>query len=509
MCKYYEYNLINNIPVLHPENNNTYYFCPRQDIATPDIILNIFKNIENNNISIRNKCFKYLKINLNKKYKTFNNNVEALFCYIIYDDINLKKFNSKNIIKWLKNSNSDHNFIITCPVFIFKDTYYSISNNDNPSIINILNNNDINNINLLLESNCFTICNNYNIIISLYQKNILNKKKFIKIIKIIKKLNDYYTDTIWIYYMNTHKILNACDYPFLFLARTPHLIHKDILILFNNMTFDEIYLQTNYNNTFIFTSLLSNSYPYTTKQFLLDNGFSISNNLWTIPSLLNINYDIFDKSSIFIPDFYGFFATIVSTNSLWNYWNENYIVILNTFLKHFHYNNNYLIINILHNLFQLYNKGFEGRYIRKNRIRKIWINILNIIDLNKNILPNMCNLFIIKKYNFKNIPYIFLKNVYELYNIDIVEYKQYIINTSYSTCIYKNTSIYELLRNYKIKDNIYYFYNNIIKKKIIYILMCIYKKFKLYKNITDYDANNYNKGIILIEYFKNNIGKFI
>lgn len=513
----YEYNIINNIPILHPLKNNNLFFSPRQDIATPDIVLNFLKKYDYNDITIKNESFKYLKINLNKKYK---NDVKALYCYLIIDEYTYNKINIDNsdnldinfLLEWLINIDRDNNFIITCPILKYNDVYYSINNDDNEiSIVNIIDiNNNINVILQLIMNNCYTICDNYIIIISLFQKNKINKKKFINYINILNKLDYKYTKNIWIYFMNIHKIFSACDFPYCYLSRTPYKIDKEIVLLFINKCFNNIYLESEYiYDSFLFTSLLSNSYPYTDRNFILNNNTNISKCLWETNSIIEIDYNNLYKKALFIPDLYGLFASISSVNSMWKYWNENKSILLNTILNRFDKKYNYAIIEILNNLFELYNNGYDNRNIRKNRIRQIWLYAITELDISKKIIPQLLNIAIIKKNNvkLKNIPYIFILNIYDIYNINFFQKNLFIVDIKNNAFIYKNSSYYELIKKNN-NDNIYNFNKNIIKKKIIYILMCIYKKFNMFnKNINL--NNNYQKGMCLIEYYKDNLYKFI
>ena len=83
------------------------------------------------------------------------------------------------------------------------------------------------------------------------------------------------------------------------------------------------------------------------------------------------------------------------------------------------------------------------------------------------------------------VPYPFILDVYYNYHINWMQTRRILYNS-----VYSNTSLYEII--YKrfhqdnINDNFYCFYKNVIQKRIVYVLMCIYKRFNMQIQTKDY-----------------------
>lgn len=513
--KYMEYNLINNIPIMYPTKKAKikFNYCPRYRISTPERLLECF-SINKCSVKIGKIDYFYIKLYHNKSFKTLNNEVEALFSFVITDNIkdyneitNLKNY--KDIYNFIINNN--HYIFVTTPILKYKTKYYTIANNEMMSIVyfNNINNNNLL-INKLIYYNCYTICDNTNIITSLYQSNYINKNIFCNLLRVIFVYNKlYYTPEHWIYYMNVHRILNCCDFPLLFLSQTPHLLDEEIFLLLNKYVIDyqltsDIYMETIYKNINLFTATISCSYPKTTCVFneIINDPLKKS-----VKSFMMNKYSVLiGENSIFVNDYYGLFASICSANSinsknsLWKYWNDNNLYKI--FILNYNDDINFMI-DILVALFRLYKYGYDDRNIRKKRVRSIWNGLLNYCSncditllYNKLIICNMIE-----------IPYIFLLDIYNNYNINYGVNKLLLVKRD-NFYIYKNTNLYKILINMQLPTELYYFNKNIIQYKIYYSILSIYKKFNMFKN-DNYNRDSYNIGDILIEYIKNNINLII
>jgi hypothetical protein len=513
MDKYIEYNLINNIPILYPDKRIKYKFSPRYAIAKPEYMIKCFTdNAKINTIDIMNVKLNYIKIEQNLNFKTLNNEIKSLYFYIIIEQntfINVDYTDYNSLIKWLKTNINNHYILITTPVLQYKNIYYNIANDNNMSIY-IHNINDLSNdcymIDKLINNNCFTICDNFNIIISLYSLNIINRKKFIESINIINTLKNFcYTSRLWIDLMQQHRILNSCDFPIIFLMQHCNSkIDKEIFELFEWYIFDRdhnIYMQTYYEKEILFTTLLSSCYPNINMNILkLILGKNIINNLWiNKKKLLGNYYEDLSVSSIFYNDYYSIFANIVHVKNMWNFWCENKINIINNLIST-HDNKDllyFLYSNILIALFNLYNNGYDGIKIKRNRISMIWNDI---IDINpQNLKITISDLIQLHK-NIK-IPYKFLIDIYYKCNLNLKTEYIYILNIN-NIYTYQYNSLYNIF-----KQEIPYYFNNHIHKRIIYILIYIYKKFKMFKN--DLYTNQHIIGELLINHLKINIESWI
>jgi hypothetical protein len=521
MDVYYEYNLINNIPIIHPELDIKLHFLPRQELVTPDIVLKIFDK-KYDIIKIKDRDFKYVKVDINKKYKTLNNEVECLYCYIIYDykaiyDNIYYNIYDNIIEKYINNENNY--FLITNPILKYKDKLYTINVNNNDIDIIYFDNNINDNIiiNRLINNKLYTVCDNKILLISLYRKNIISKDNF-KILIILNKNEkiNRYVDKIWIYFLYNRKMMSICDYSYLYLSKSPSLIDKNIYKIFIEYNLTNIYIQYNYKNNLLFTSSITNSYPNTTKNFIKNNVYYIDCNMW-INNANYINDYINDNNSLYIPDYYGLYTSIISNNSFWNYWVKNKRDIIKGILYNLKNNKLLYLTDSLISLFKLYNIGYDGKYIRKGRVRELWLNILHIVDYNHKYINKIFEMYILNNKNYKkDMPYIFLLDIYD--GLDICKNKPYIYINNYNTSIYKITSLYNILKtsNDIILHNFYK--NNILNRKK-YILTYIYKKFNMFdshneENYED-DINNDIKeryhiiGKCIINYLENNINYII
>lgn len=519
---YYEYNLINNIPIIHPNLDIKVHFLPRQELVTPEIVLNIF-NKKFNLIKIKDVDFKYVKVNINKKYKTLNNEVEYLYCYIIYDykstyydvyDNIYDNIYNKNINNYINDKNSNY-FLITNPILKYKNKLYTINIiNNNIDILyidNNINDNDI--INKLIENKLYTVCDNNILLISLYRKYIISKDYF-KILIILNKneKDKRYVDDIWLYFLHNKKIMSITDYPYLYLSKSPSLIDINIHTIFKEYNLTNIYIQYNYNKKLLFTSSLTSSYPNTNKTFIKNNVCLIETNMW-INNINYINDFIQDKITLFIPDYYGLYTSIISINSFWNYWIKNKRNIIKGILYNLKNNNLLFLTDTLITLFKLYTIGYDNKYIRKGRVRELWLNILHIVDYDHKLINKIIQMYILNNKNYKEMPYIFLLDIYDY--LDISNNKIYILYNEYNTSIYKITSLYNILKT-STDVVLHNYYKNNIMNRNIYILTYIYKKFNMFENNINTNQNDddisidiKNKyhiiGHCLINYLENNI----
>ena len=114
-------------------------------------------------------------------------------------------------------------------------------------------------------------------------------------------------------------------------------------------------------------------------------------------------------------------------------------------------------------------------------------------------------MYILNNKKFKEMPYIFLLDIYDY--LDLSKRKPYVLNYSYNTCIYKNTTLYDILRQSDSDTTLYNFYKNIIYNRNIYIMTYIYKKFNMfYNNKNNIQNDRYHiVGECLINYLENNI----
>lgn len=493
---YYEYNLINNIPLLKPTQNKSFYFCSRNDIVTPDIVKNIF--LKKENIKILDKTLKYIKVNINKNY----NDIISLYCYIIceedsiYENIKIDEISIDDLLK-----NNTFYYMITYPILKFKNYIYTIK--DINTILYINNNNDNDIIKLLIDNNCYTICDNMILIITLYKLLLINKDKFCYLTKKIKKHN-IYTNDIWIYFLNKkYDTISLCDFPYLYLLKTPYLIDDDIHKIYSSLNIINLYLQISYKKSILFTSSLSYSYPNTNINFIKYNIPLIEYDIWKN----NLNYSseyINDETSLFIPDFYGLYISIITVPSLWKYWVINKRIIIKTILNNLKNNGLIMFSDSLITLFYIYKYGYDNKKIKKNRVRYIWLNLMNILDKNKNILIKVFEIYLFNNNYFINIPYNFLLDVFDNYNnINIFKYKPYVISSINNLLIYKNISIYN---EFSKKNNILYqFHVNYINKNLLYKILYIYNKFGMFKNKKNDGSRDYIIGDCIINYIQYNL----
>lgn len=480
---YVEYNLINNIPILYPDGSNNFKYAPRYPIATADKLLHCFDKGKNK-ILIKGNIFRYIKVNINKSFDTLQG-VKALYYYVLVDNsLDWDGFDYQNInkmMKWLKQAN-DNYILITTPILLCSNSLYSIANDHNISIIHHTNDEiaDDNTIILkLIDNNCYTICDNYNIAISFYQENVIDKSTFIQIIKILNHLkNFYYTSRIWMYLINHHRILSACDFPILYLCRHPNNKHtNDLMILFDlhYQINNKIYLQTYYNNDILYTSFTAMCYPQL--PFYLFNYCNNTSDVFYNDIQLNDNE--------IVKDYYGFFATLASKHDHWTYWLKNRSKFLSNMLLN--------IYDVLCSLFKLYTIGFEGVKIQKKRIRHIWNTILANVQDN-NFINQLISIT-----DF-NVPYVFLVDVWnnKLLNIDYGS-KKLLYDHDH---ILRYTSLYSIMHNRMAKDSIYYFHFKVQHQRIVYILMCIYRKFGMSKVYCNYNKHKYLQGYLIIDYLQ-------
>jgi hypothetical protein len=207
-------------------------------------------------IYINDNEYIYVKVNINKKFKTFNNEISALYYYILIDAED--KYDNNNF------SIDKNNFVlITTPVLKYKDVLYNIANDEKISIIKHEKNitNDI--IVKLLLNKCYTICDNYNIIIALYQEKKISIKQFLNYIKSMSlKKNSYFTNSKWLEHIYNHGMMNICDFPYMQLMLTPNLFNNRISKSLRKINYfkSNIYNITNLRSIvfIIFKYLISN-----------------------------------------------------------------------------------------------------------------------------------------------------------------------------------------------------------------------------------------------------------
>lgn len=488
-----EYNLINNIPILYPTNQKQkIFYNPRYTIADSNKLLQCF-----NDNKIKIKYFEgqnlyYVKIPINKKFHTLNNEISALYCFLIVEnnyEYDIEDFSYDTLIYWITNR-SNHYVIITTPILQYKDVYYSISNNNELTTvffdeIELADNEMI--INKFIQNNCFTICDNYNIIISLYHQNIITKYEFVEL---IHRLNDlkymYYTNEFWLFQINNHRILNASDFPIIFLSLKPHMVDAKFINLFNWTYYDDdmynIFMQTIYQDRILYTTIISASYPYINTNYLNivlgDN--CINKNFTNTFSILGTRIKANN-------DYYGFFASVAKAKSMRKYWDihKKYIVS-----NYFENNDNInIIIDIFVPLFCLYNNGYEDIKITKKIIHNIWNELLSMMDKNTrtNCFETLC---ILNNRIHVKVPYIFIQDI--LNCIDIFENKLILVNTR-GFYVYKYTNLFKLIQNNDIL-----FAKKIIQKKIFQFLLCIYRKFQMFSH--NQSTDKYLVGKLIINY---------
>lgn len=488
-----EYNLINNIPIIYPnlnENILNISLYPRWNIATDDKIIKIF-NKNKKKISIDDKDYLYIKIKINKKFKSLNNDITAIYYYILLDT----EDNFGNKIVSIEKNNY---ILITTPLLKYKDILYNIANDGKVSIVRHDNNKTYDILSKILLNKCYTVCDNYNIIIALYQQKIIKIKQFLCFIKdIYIKKREYVTTSKWLEHIYNHRMINACDFPYMQLMVTPNLINNEIERELRVINFLDKYTYniTIYNNNILFSSNFSCSYPN-----IVMNDFNNINPLKKSWKNYNPYNNIHrEKYELYLNDFYGLFASICSNKrKIWYYWDKNKNSICEIFIENYNNNKELLLMNILYSLFRLYEVGFENTIIKYSKLRYIWNYALIKLNLGVSNLEKIVNKLLLNS----KVPYIFLKYIYENYDLNFGKNKIYLIKSNnYNTFIYKNISLYDIIY---ISDNINikYFYN-----RIELIILCIYKKFGLFKNESIVNYNNV--GNIITEYISNNINLII
>jgi hypothetical protein len=502
--KYIEYNLINNIPILYPHNNKSIFYCPRYTIADANKLLHCF---DKGKSYIKSLDLHYIKITLNKEFKTLDN-VKALYYYVVVDnkdDFNLDFSNTENISKWLKNNVNNHYVIISTPVLQYENEYYNVANDNAMNIVKHIPNevdNDEIMISKLLDQNCFTICDNYNIIISLYHKHIINKSKFINLTLLLNQLKHfYYTPQFWLKTIHHHRILNACDIPAFYLSLKSSVIDSDIMNLYNIHMYinNNIYMQTLHKQDILFTSFISLSYPHTSVEFLqaVFGENKIIDKLWFNSVNLPKTYSVFSQNSIFVNDFFGLFATFSYKNDMWSFWCENKTELV-TKLMNIYQDKVCSLFEVLYALFQLYDRGYEGIRVKKKRLRQIWIDFISITGKEKNIITDTLQHCL--AVGQLKLPYPFLLDAYHYNDLNLVE-KRIFVSEKNNSYVHNFMNLYTLL---KTNTNTIHFCKNIIEKRMLYILLCIYRRFNMFSSSLS-TGSQHIVGDVLIEYLRDNI----
>jgi hypothetical protein len=517
-----EYNMINNIPILYPHKPNNVLYAPRYTIADADKILHCFDKGKST-INIHKTMFRYIRVSLDKNFKTLDD-VKALYYYVMVDNtIDFDGFdftNSSSVLRWLRKHQSNHYILVTTPVLQNKYTYYNVANDNDFKIIehtaiDLINDEKI--FIKLLKNNCYTICDNYNIVISLYQKLHIDKSTFVSIIKLLNHLKHfYYTPSVWMYLINNHRLLSACDIPMLHISLTPHLITDDNTVLNTiepNLRYlgnQNAYMQTCHKTNILFTTFISSSYPNTNLRFLKTIlGENVSDVLWFNYTSLPKHYWMFAKESTFVNDLFGLFAAFVHKDDMWQYWCENKVVLLSN-LKNQYRDSKHFLFDVLCPLFRLYNVGYEGITIKRKRVHYIWNDVLNQQDISASytVIADIFQCLAVLNTETCSVPlgnyvpYVFLLDIHQKFSIDFGK-EMFIQNIHSNKIIYRLSTIYHMLNSRRVHDSFYYFHRNVLKKRGIYILMCIYKKFGLLRKS---DANpKLEAGRILINYFQENM----
>ena len=505
MTQYIEYNLINNIPILYPcRDKINFTYCPRYTIANSDNILKCSQ--AKNHIEIYDDSYKFIKVDVTKSFRTLNNEIVCLYCFVLIDSVNNYDFDfssTHDVMKWLFDTEENHFILITTPVLKYKNTYYSIANNDKISIvsyndIDIHNDNEI--IKKMVDNDCYTICDNYNVIISLYQNDYLTKPCFKKICKLLEKRKfTYFITSHWFQLINKHRILNAYDFPILFLFDKPKHIDQDIFDVFDNHLFEDsyIYLHTLYQNNVIFSTILSNIKKCYNKDILnillkndLEYSFLINDKY--ISDLEKKHHD--DNIKF---DFYGIFSLIITSNSIWKLWKSKENLMLQKISSVYDILISNNILDLFCPLFHLYNKGLENTKIKRSRIRKLWISIIIFFDKDYDMIFEHLIAASVKI----DVPYMFLSDVLEYRQIDF-SYKYRLFNEK-NILIQKYISLYDVFDSHEIKNNIYYFHHNVLKKRMLTKIVLLYKKFGMFIDDKSMNNNYHTVGEIIISYIQN------
>ncbi len=497
--KYIEYNMINSIPILYPYNLPylNLRYAPRYTIADAERLLHCF-DTNKKIVTIQKTNFRFIRIPIDISFKTLNNDIKALYYYIMVDNtVDFEGLDYKNInkvLRWLR-SVDNHYVLVTTPVLYYKHIYYSIANDNEMNIIEHNANETMDDTTILInliQKNCYTICDSLNILIALFQKKYINKQQFIGLIQIHKKIKNFcYTSAVWLYLIHHHRIFCAYDFPILCLSTTPHLIDSNILMHYDMLRSNnhKLYLQTTHNNNTLFTTHISLSYPHTNLDYLKLVLGNVPDKLWFNTS--NLSLCLYSKNSLAVNDFFALFAVFAHKKCMWQFWCENKTILLDNLVKSYN-ENSLLLFDTLCPLFRLYIYGYEGIYIRKSRIRQIWLELLHHIPITSNMLSQLIVTYLIE------IPYVFLMDVFKNENVNFT--MQHIMNLD---GIVKKQSIYHILASRINSDSLYYFHKNVLKKRIIIILTCIYKKFGLFKN-QYMSSSSYRQGIIIMNYLENN-----
>ena len=492
--KYLEYNLINSIPIFYPNHNPhvNINYAPRYIIADADRLLHCF-DTGKNLVTIQNTNFRFIRICLDISFKTLNNEIKALYYYIMvdntidFDSLDYKNYNK--VLRWLR-SIDNHYVIVTTPILYYKHTYYSIANDNQINIIEHTANelmDDAKMLMKLIRNNCYTICDTLNIIIALFQKHCINKKQFITFVKLYNQTKNLcYTSAVWLYLINHHRSFCAYDFPLLCLSTTPYLIDDSILIHYQIN--HNLYLQTCQNDNILFTTHMSLSYPHTNVNYLKLILGNICDNLWFNTANLSLS----SKDSLIVNDFFGLFAVFAYKKCMWQFWCKNKDNLLSKLFKSCD-ENKCLLFDTLCPLFRLYIYGYEGINIRRSRIRHIWLDLLYFVPTMKDILIQFIVL------NKMDVPYAFLMDVFRQNTVNFTAENIIIFPNG----IAKKQSIYKLLDSRTSLDTFYYFHKNVLKKRMIIALMCIYKKFGLFNN-QQVTLESYQQGVIILNFMQNN-----
>lgn len=441
MSMYYEFNMINVIPIFDKNFSKKHIFnYPKYKIIDENNILHCFMP-KQRKINIYGKVFKYIKIDISKYFSLVD--VKALFYYVLVEE-DFEFENGIDIEILEKFCESNNYIMITCPVLKQGNEFYIISNNTQYEKIYISNNSlqdDEYILNRMIYNGGYSFGDNINVLLALYNNKTIGKHKLIEMINKVKgNMILQKTDNITLFLMSSYKVKNlACDFYSIFLIQNIKTNDTDILSLFDTYIFrNQSLVKSEIRNKKVFVTRSSCMYPY----------------LNEIPS-----FNQKSNEDMYIIDMNGLFASIIYNEKLFKKWINDQDKTLNSYKSLFADNMDLLMIHVLNSLIVLYIYGYEDIILSHKKIMEMWNNIISkeysqealkyVLIYNK--VPDEM-LLSIYKLNYININ---KKTIMLVYDIDKDEY------------IYKLTSYCDIIK----------FYQKLKQEKILNGLLCINRFF--------------------------------
>lgn len=463
-------NLINNALIIPPNETRHCRYCPREEIAHPlklkavvDAInipptsIPLQWQIFNNNINVYYTSW----LPWYKMYRHYDDYIHTSLFHIVterpamftlfsklvnnplYSRENCKPRSSEAIdytrelhdwlLRWWNSP-----FLITIPIMHNRNGAFITDNMYPPNRMWLNDYPPGQYLDLQLTHQSYTIANGLTLFLAYHRLGIITANIAYPILNSFIKITDPHvfqdvTD-VWynLYYSTT--IPHIADFPAYYVAMGPHFAHENVVRLFDTLVdfqFSELMIPT----TIVYTSPYVTMFPY------------FNTALWkhykSHDSWLNTANIEIDTGDVIFSDISGFIHGILSTKRSWKYWEANYEELLVSIAE------SYISVEkLLEDLLQTcsyyykYGSPYHNRSL-KRKVRKIWNNVLEILDIDHVFIPDLFKKFILKYQLFERLmyvgranlllfnelPYALLKDIFRIYNnqLDIYTKTNYII----------------------------------------------------------------------------------